>query len=239
MAFFNEKFGMLVIETFCSIIALFVFTKIIGRKQISQLNIFDFIIGITLGNIAAEMAVNEDVSLISGIGAMFIYAITSVIVSHLTTKSIIARRFLSGLPIVIMENGSFIEGNMKRLKMDINDFLEQCRINGYFDISEIEYAIMEASGEISFLPKTKFKPLDAKTMKLKTTYKGLTSNLVIDGKIMINNLKLINKDKEWLLTRIKNKHACLENILLLTCDTDEMINIYMKNEIKKKETGLE
>lgn len=236
---FDKDLGMLLFETFCSILALFIFTKLIGRKQISQLNIFDFIIGITLGNIAAEMAVNEDVTLISGLGAMLIYTVTSLIVSYITTKSISFRRFVSGLPIVIMENGSFIEGNMDRVKMDMNDFLEQCRINGYFDVSEIEYAIMEANGDISFLPKSKYKPLDASTMKIKTPYKGLTINLVIDGKIMENHLKLINKDKKWLLTRIENNHEKLEEILLLTCDTNEKITIFKKNDIVKKETGLE
>lgn len=225
-----KDFLVLLLETAISIIVLFGVTKLVGRKQISQLNIFDFIIGITLGNIAAEMAVNKEVNLLSGIAAMIIYALSSLGVSYITSKSIKARRFFTGTPIIIIQNGKILEDGLNRIRFDINDLLEECRVNGYFDLSEIEYAIMESNGQISFLPKSKFAPLTPNDMKIKTSYKGLSANLVIDGNIMEDNLKQIGKDKKWLLKRLENNgYSRLEDILLVICDTDEKLTIYEKN----------
>lgn len=221
---------LLLFETFVSIFMLFVLTKIMGRKQISQLNIFDFVVGITLGNIAAEMAVNKEVNLIGGITAMIVYAAASLFVSFLTNKSIKARRFLSGVPIVVIQDGKLLKESLRKIHFDVNDLLEECRINGYFDLSQIEYAIMESNGQVSFLPKSKFAPLTPNDMKIKTTYKGLTSNLVIDGKVMKENLKNIGKDEKWLLKRLENNgYSSLDDLLLVICDTDEKITIYEKN----------
>lgn len=226
----KSDFWMLLLETIISIIVLFGITKIIGRKQISQLNIFDFIIGITMGNIAAEMAVNKEVDLLAGIAAILIYALSSVFVSYVTTKSIKARRFFTGVPIVIIQDGKLIEESLNKIRFDINDLLEECRVSGYFDLSEIEYAIMEANGQVSFLPKSKFAPLTPNDMKIKVAYKGLCANLVIDGKIMEDNLKEIGKDKKWLLKRLENNgYSKLEDILLVIMDTDEKLTIYEKN----------
>lgn len=231
---------VLILETIISIVVLFTITKLIGRKQVSQLNVFDFIIGITLGNLAAAMAVNKEVNLFSGILAMAIYAISSILVSYLTTKSIKARRFFTGAPIIIVQDGKIIEESLNKVRFDINDFLEECRVSGYFDLSEIEYAIMEANGQLSFLPKSKFVPLTPNDMKIKTPYKGLTANLVIDGKIMENNLKEIGKDKKWLLKRLENNgYSNLDNILLVICDTDEKLTIYEKNLDLKPSKVLE
>lgn len=226
----KSDFLFLIVETIISIVVLFLATKLIGRKQISQLNIFDFIIGITLGNIAAEMAVNKDVDLLTGVVSMFIYALASIFVAFMTTKSIKARRFIMGTPIIVIENGKLLKDSLNKIRFDINDLLEECRVNGYFDLSEIEYAIMEANGEISFLPKSKYKPLTPNDMKIKTTYKGLTANLLIDGKIMKNNLKYIGKDEKWLMKRLENNgYDNLDELLLVICDTDEHLTIYEKN----------
>lgn len=218
--------------------ALFVFTKIMGKKQVSQLNMYDYVLGITIGSVAAEIAVNLETEFYKGIIVMAVYTAISLLVSFVTNKSIILRRFLTGVPIVLMENGKLIESGLKKAKYDVNDLLQEARSNGYFDITQIEYALMESNGKISFLPKSKYVPVTPSDMKLKVDYKGLVANLVIDGKIMEENLKEIGKDKKWLLTRIENNKSTLEEILLLTCDSKEQIMIY-KKESKRKHTVLE
>lgn len=218
--------------------ALFVFTKIMGKKQVSQLNMYDYVLGITIGSVAAEIAVNLETEFYKGIIVMAVYTAISLLVSFVTNKSIILRRFLTGVPIVLMENGKLIESGLKKAKYDVNDLLQEARSNGYFDITQIEYALMESNGKISFLPKSKYVPVTPSDMKLKVDYKGVVANLVIDGKIMEENLKEIGKDKKWLLTRIENNKSTLEEILLLTCDSKEQIMIY-KKESKRKHTVLE
>lgn len=221
---------MLSIKSIGSLFALFIFTNALGKKQINQLNMFDYVIGISIGNVVAEMTVNKEVIFWDGIIVMGIYSSISIMISYITTKSIILRRIISGTPIVIIENGKIIEKSLIKCKLDINDLLEEARIDGYFDISEIECAIMEANGKISFLPKSKYKPLTANDIKIKKNYFGLCTNVIIDGKILNNNLKSINKDKKWLVRRLNNlNYHNIKDLLLVTCDTNEKLTIYEKN----------
>jgi len=220
-----------------SIIALFFLTKMMGRKQISQLNLYDYVVGITIGSVAAEISTNLDTDFWGGIVVMLVYSIVSVIVSFFTEKSILLRRFIIGVPYILIENGKILEDSLKKSKFDINELLQEARINGYYDLSQIEYAIMEANGKVSFLPKSKFLPITPSDMKLNVDRNGLVSNLVIDGNIMINNLKYINKNEKWLLKRLENLgYDKLSDILLVTCDNKEKITVFEKNieEIEKK-----
>lgn len=234
-----NNLGMLIIKGFISIIYLFFVIKILGKKQISELNIFDYVIGISLGNIAAEMTVNKEITVIHGLIAMTVYAIVSLFISYITAKSILARRFLAGFPIVLIENGKISKEQLKKVRIDLNDLMQDARENGYFDLSEIEYAIMEVSGKVSFLPKRKYQPVTLNDMKIKANYKGLVANLVIDGNIMHNNLKAINHDDKWLKTRLKKEgYDNVEDILLVLCDSEEKLTIYPM-ECKFKGSVLE
>lgn len=226
----------LFIKSSGSIVVLYVLTKMLGRKQIGQLNLFDYVIGISIGNVVAEMSVNKEVAFWDGVYVMVIYALIALFISYITTKSIWIRRFIGGVPVVLIENGKIIESAMKKTKLDINDLMEEARINGYFELSEIEFAIMEDNGRISFLPKSKYKPLTPNDMKLKPPYKGLTANVVIDGVVMENNLEYFNKDKKWLSTRLKKMgYDDVTSLLLVTCNTNEELTVYEKNvkELKK------
>ena len=224
------NFLEVVYRTFLSALTLFLLAKAMGRKQIGELNTFDYIIGITIGSIASEMTVNSDVSLINCIVAMTVFSLIGILISYGTTKSMFLRRFFTGCPIILIENGKIIEKGINKARFDINDLLQECRINGYFDISEIAYAVMEANGRISFLLKSKYTPVTLSDMKIKASKKGLCVNLIIDGNIMMEHLKNINKDSAWLLTRLENMgYSDYSNILLASCDTKEQITVYLKS----------
>lgn len=224
------NFLLLIIKSIGSLLFLYIFTNALGKKQINQLNMFDYVIGISIGNVVAEMTVNKEVVFFDGVIVMGMYSLIALIISFITTKSIKLRRIISGSPTTLIENGKIIEKGLRKCKLDINDLLEEARIDGYFDISQIEYAFMEANGKISFLPKSKFKPITASDIKLKKNYNGVCTNLIIDGKIMKNNLKSINKDEKWLIKRLNNlKYHNLDNLLLVTCDSNEQLSIFEKN----------
>ena len=198
---------------------------------------FDYVIGISIGNVVAEMTVNKEVAFFDGVIVMAVYSFIAIFISFITTKSIILRRLISGTPTILMENGKIIEKGLRKTKLDINEFLEEARLGGYFDISKIEYAIMEANGKISFLLKSKYEPVTLKDIKLKSNYVGLCTNVVIDGKIMKNNLKCIHKDEKWLKTRLENmNYKDIKNLLLVTINTDEEISVFEKN-IKASSTS--
>lgn len=227
-------------RTILVLIILFFITKMMGKKQISELNFFDYIVGITIGSIAADISLDIEKDMIAGIAALFIYGFISYIISFVSIKSILARRFFIGVPTVLVEKGKIIESGLKKSKIDVNDLLMEARENGYFNLDEIDYALMEVNGNISFLPKEKEKPVTKKDMKIKCSNEGLTVNGIIDGKYMVNNMKAINKDKEWLDHELKvNGYDNYDNILLATIDNNYKVTIYEKNVNPDKNTVLE
>lgn len=227
-------------RTILVLIILFFITKMMGKKQISELNFFDYIVGITIGSIAADISLDIEKSMIAGIAALFIYGFISYIISFVSIKSILARRFFIGVPTVLVEKGKIIESGLKKSKIDVNDLLMVARENGYFNLDEIDYALMEVNGNISFLPKEKEKPVTKRDMKIKCSNEGLTVNAIIDSKYMVNNMKAINKDKEWLDHELKvNGYDNYDNILLATIDNNYKVTIYEKNVKPDKNTVLE
>lgn len=227
-------------RTILVLIILFFITKMMGKKQISELNFFDYIVGITIGSIAADISLDIEKNMIAGIAALFIYGFISYIISFVSIKSILARRFFIGVPTVLVEKGKIIESGVKKSKIDVNDLLMEARENGYFNLDEIDYALMEVNGNISFLPKEKEKPVTKKDIKIKCSNEGLTVNAIIDSKYMVNNMKAINKDKEWLDHELKvNGYDNYDNILLATIDNNYKVTIYEKNVKPDKNTVLE
>ena len=227
-------------RTILVLIILFFITKMMGKKQISELNFFDYVVGITIGSIAADISLDIEKNMIAGIAALFIYGFISYIISFISIKSIRARRFIIGVPTVLVEKGKIIESGLKKSKIDVNDLLMVARENGYFNLDEIDYALMEVNGNISFLPKEKEKPVTKKDMKIKCSNEGLTVNAIIDSKYMVNNMKAINKDKEWLDHELKvNGYDNYDNILLATIDNNYKVTIYEKNVKPDKNTVLE
>ena len=118
---------------------------------------------------------------------------------------------------------------MQKVRFDVDDLLEVCRCNGFFNLNEIQYALMEANGEISFLPKADNKPLTAKDMNLKLNQDSLVANIILDGKVMNNNLENMNKDEEWLNKQLKVLgYYDIKNIILDNLDANEKLIIYEK-----------
>ena len=227
-------------RTILVLIILFFITKMMGKKQISELNFFDYVVGITIGSIAADISLDIEKDMIAGIAALFIYGFISYIISFVSIKSILARRFFIGVPTVLVEKGKIIESGLKKSKIDVNDLLMEARENGYFNLDKIDYALMEINGNISFLPKENEKPVTKKDMTIKCSTEGLTVNAIIDSKYMVNNMKAINKDKEWLDHELKvNGYDNYDNILLATIDNNYKVTIYEKNVKPDKNTVLE
>ena len=222
---YNELFNV-VIRGLLSLITLFLVTKLIGKKQVSQLSLFDYVIGISIGNFAAEMTINLESEELYGIIAVLLFGGIAYLVSVGTMKSIKLRRFFMGSPTILIEHGKILQDNFYKVKYDINDMLEQCRVNGYFDISEIDYAIVEANGELSILAKS----VNRNDMKLKVSKNGLCANVIIDGKVMYNNLKKINKDEKWLNKELKLKGKDISDIILATVDINDKVFFYERNK---------
>lgn len=219
-----------------SIITLLLLTKLMGKRQISQMSMFDYINGITIGSIAAEMATSPEKDWLKFIVAMAMYALAAVFISWSSCKSLFMRRFFIGRAEVLYDNGKIYEKNLAHAKLDINEFLALARNAGYFDLSEISYSVLESNGQISFKPTDDARPLNATDMKI-TPKKSIrySANVIMDGEIMQRNLENIGKDIAWLKQKLEEaKVSDLGNVFLATCDDMGQFRIYEKcGEMKK------
>ena len=222
-----------------SLVTLFLITKLLGKKQVSQFSLFDYVIGISIGNFAAEVTINLEAEWINGVVAVLIFGVVAYLVSILTMKSIVARRFFMGAPTVVIQNGKIIKESLKKVKFDINDLLEECRNNNVFDLNQINYALMEANGKLSILLKPEYLPLTPNDMKVKVNKNGLVANVIIDKKIMKENLFQMGKDEKWLMKELKIKGFSLDDVLLGTLDIDNKLTIYKQKENENVKNVLE
>lgn len=217
-----------------SVIALFILTKLMGYRQMSKMSMFDYINGITIGSIAAEMATSLEENYVQPLTAMIVYALAAILLSWLSSRSIKARRVIEGKPLVLLNNGELYWENLKKAKIDVNEFLVHCRVNGYFDVSKLETAVLEGDGKISFLPKAAERPVTPSDLNLSAQQDYMVANVILDGKIMEENLRHTGNDEKWLKNQIKGQGAeNVEDVLLATCDTSNQVTVFLKTHRKE------
>lgn len=210
-----------------SLITLFLLTKLMGNKQISQLSMFDYIIGISIGSIAAEFATeleNPEHSLL----AMVIYAVFAFLVSLMTSKSTKLRKLLSGKPLILFDKGKLYRKNFKKARIDLSDFLTLCRTQGYFDLSQIQTAVFEFNGSISILPSEKYRPLVPNDVELNPVQQEVQINVILDGNVNEINLKQTGNNLTWLNKQIHEQgfHSYDEVFLGQVNRVDNTIALY-------------
>ncbi len=222
--------GDITLRALFSIVFLFFLTKMMGNKQISQLNLFDYAVGISIGSIAADMAINQDIPHHFYFIAMFIYAIISIITSVLSRKSMTARRFFSGTPIVLIEDGQILKDNLSKASFDINELLAECRYSGYFDISEIQFAMEETDGRISIIPKANARAATTEDLNIKNPKQVLpAADVVIDGKIVKNNLKSVNIEIDFFMKKLAEHNINVKDLLLATLNKEGTLHVFFNN----------
>lgn len=216
------SFLKVIIASIVSLAVLFFSTKIIGNKQMSQLNMFDYINGITIGSIAADMTTDTNGTLIHHIIAMAIYTAANALIAYIGSRSISARRFLTGKSIILMDNGKIFNDNFRTAKIDLNEFLTQCRINGFFDIREIETAILEQNGMISFLPRSEFRPVVTQDLNISVQNDRPYYCIISDGNILEENLKESGMSIDKLHNALRDKKISVEDIFVAMYDGSDL-----------------
>jgi uncharacterized membrane protein YcaP (DUF421 family) len=221
-------------------LALFILTKLMGNRQVSQLSMFDYIIGITIGSIAAEMATSLENNYMEPLIAMIIYALVAIIISYVCQKSIKIRRFIDGNSLILLDNGELYMRNFKTSKLDLNEFLMQCRVNGFFNINEIQTAILEPNGQISFLPKASKKPATVENLNLVPDITTITTNVILDGTVLYENLRHTGNDITWLNNELKNqKIKDVSSVFLAFCDSKNNLSVYTKKDIQNTHNSFD
>jgi len=220
----------IVLRSILSVIILFLLTHLLGKKQLSQLSFFDYTIGISIGSIAASLAIDNEIPYLHGILGILIYGSFVLLSSYISRRSIRARKFLCGVPTVLIQNGKLIEQNLKKARFHINEVMEECRNKGAFSISDVENAILETSGQVSIQLKAQKQPLTPEDMNINASAKGIAANLIIDGTVLKKHLSLVNRDEKWLTHELKKQKVnSAQEVLLGSLDYDGTLHIDLKN----------
>ena len=182
-----------------------ILSKLIGIKIISQMNFFDFIVGVSIGSMIAKIIIDKDHVVFSGIVALITFALLTISTSYLNLKSYSARRIINAKTLILVENGRIIDKNLKRLRITINELMMKLREKDVFNLEDVQFAIMESNGQLSVLIKANKKPITPYDMDLKVKSSSLVNDIIIDGKIVDKNLKIAGIDKKWLQSELKKK----------------------------------
>lgn len=216
-----------------SIIVLFLLTKLIGNRQMSELNMFDYINGITIGSIAAEMATSLESDFLKPLLAMTIYAVITVLISLIANKSIKLRRILNGKSLMLFSDGKLYIKNFKKARLDINEFLTQLRVNGYFNLDDIQAVFLEENGKLSVLPKSVARPVIPRDLAIFPQDEKPLVTVILDGKVLNGNLKHTGNDITWLTKQLKSQGISkIKDVTLATCDNNNNLSAFIKQENK-------
>ena len=205
---------------------LFIIAKIIGHKQMSQLDFFDYITGITIGSIAAELATEIEEPLKPFV-AMIVYGAITFILSVATRKMSRIRKFVNGTPTIIMNNGKIYRKNLKKAKLDLSEFMVMCRQEGYFNLNDIQTAIFEYNGRLTVLPVSTKRPVNPEDMELEPQPEHIFTEIIMDGRVIDENLKRMNLNEEWLKKQLKKQGLKSANeVFLGLCDDKQQLSVY-------------
>ncbi len=208
---------------------LFLVAKFIGHKQISQLDFFDYITGITIGSIAAEMATELEKPW-KPLTAMVIYGGITVLLSFISSKFPRSRKYLNGTPTILLDHGKLYYENLKKSKLDLSEFLVMCREQGYFDLTSIQTAVFEYNGKLTILPVSSQRPATPNDMGLAPDQELLFTELIMDGRVLEDNLKRMGLDMTWLDKQLKQRHIhSPKDVILAVCDRNQEFVVYEKN----------
>lgn len=215
-----------ILTSLLSALAIFLIAKILGHKQMAQLDFFDYITGITLGSIAAELATELEEPL-KPLIAMVVYGLLAFCMSILTSKFPRSRRFINGSPTILMNQGKLYRSNMKKAKLDLSEFLVMCRQQGYFNLGDIQTAVFEYNGQLTILPHSDKRPVNPSDLNLSPKPEYIYTEVIMDGRVLEENLKQMGLDAPWLYQQLASLgyHDARE-IFLGLCDHDHKLTVY-------------
>ena len=213
-----------------SVGALFAVAKIMGHKQMSQLDFFDYISGITIGSIAAELATELEEPL-KPLIAIAVYGAVAVLLSKITSLFPKSRKYINGTPTILMNNGKLYRENLKKAKLDLSEFMVMCRQQGYFNLSDIQTAVFEFNGKLSILPVSKKRPANPEDLNLSPAPEFIHTEVIMDGRILDENLKRMGLDDKWLQKQLNAQgYKKADEVFLALCDENNQLTVFAMEE---------
>ena len=198
------EYATVLIRTVLAFVTLFVVARLLGKQQLSQLTFYEYITGITMGDIAASIAIDAGRSPLYYMLALVAFAILTLGTGVITEKSRPLRKLIEGEPVVLVHNGKILEHNMAKSGYNMENLMMQLRERDAFDIREVEFAIAETDGYLTVLKKSQNRPVTPADLGIDTKYEGIPSEIIVDGQVIHQNLKQNHLDEAWLIARLQS-----------------------------------
>ena len=192
--------------------------RLMGKREIGQLQPFELAISIMIADLASVPMTELGIPITNGIIPILALLVMYMMISFFNMKSVNIRKIISGQPSLLIYRGKIDEKVLKKERITINELQERLRGNNIFNLSDVEYAILETNGEVTVIQKPEKRNLIPEDLNITPKYEGIAYDLVIDGKIMKKNLKAIGKDKIWLKKQLNKFDAKPNDTLIATID---------------------
>ncbi len=223
---------VLVIRTVILYLIVVISMRIMGKRQIGEMQPSELVVAIMISDLASVPMQAIDVPLLSGIIPVFSLIVTEIIISYASLKSRGFRKILTGEPSIIIYDGHVNESELKKLRFNLNDLLEQLRINNIPNISDVEVAMLETNGQISIIPKREARNVTVRDMKIKdAVVEKLPCTLISDGALIKNELRRSGHDEEWLFKELKKRKIDnIKKVFIASYDINDGLFIQLKGE---------
>ncbi|MBY0149144.1 DUF421 domain-containing protein [Neobacillus niacini] len=219
-----------------SFIVLFTLARILGKKQISHLTFFDYVVGIVIGDMASTMAIETEMKITNGLIGLVVYTLFSVILAYGAIKSFKFRDLVESSPSILVKNGNILEKNLFKHKMTYDDLMNGLREKDAFKLDEVEMAILETNGQISVLKKPEYQSLTPSDIGLSMEEDHAPSLIIIDGTLLLKRLNYLNYSEDWLLSEIKKQGANkIEDVFLAQINSDGSVYVDLYQDEKKNQ----
>ncbi|MFZ5354647.1 MAG: YetF domain-containing protein [Bacillota bacterium] len=230
------------VKTLIAYSVLLISTRKMGRKMVAQVTFFDFVVAIIVGSVVANISVNQDMPLVSGLTVLTVLTIMTITVQFLLLKSFLLRKLIDFGSIIVIENGKIIYENLKTTRLRLDNLLMLLREKDAFSIADVEYAVLETDGKLSVLKKSQKQPVTPSDLNIPTAYNGLMTDIIMDGKVLTENLEGVNLDREWLLQKLRaQNYYSVEDVFYAGLDTAGNLYVSSRNRsrLKRKQSGIE
>lgn len=234
----NEGLVVLV-RAIIGFFSLLIFTRIIGKEQMSQLTFFDYVLGITIGSIAASLTTDLSSRAWPHWVGLITWAALCFLMEIISMKWRYAAKVLEGEPVIIIMNGKIMEKALKKAKFRVSDILELLRNQGVFDINEVDFALIESNGQLSILKKAEHQPVTKKDMNIQAQNTGISTEIIYDGILIEENLRQLDKDKAWLMNELKMQGINdVSEVFLFTLNPEGSVYIDKYNDYITRITDI-
>jgi uncharacterized membrane protein YcaP (DUF421 family) len=209
----------IVIRSFIFLALLFFMTKILGKKQISELSFFEYVSGITIGSIAGEAITGLEKNMFQGMASIIIFSLATLLVDILALKSKSFRDFIEGRGTVFIKDGKVLEENLKKEKYSIDELSALLRQKDIYRVADVEFAVLEPRGTLSALLKKENRPLTPKDLQMKVPNEKEPQTVIMDGSILDEALRSAGKSRGWLETELEKLELTLDNVFIGQVDS--------------------